>query len=65
MSTKTCSILIGRKAICNYLKISKGTFYEFVDAGLPVKKIGKKRIRWIAHCDQLNDWGKEVSKNNV
>ena len=64
MMVKTCSILVGRQSICNYLKISKNEFYEFIDAGMPIKKIGKKRKRWIAHCDQLNDWVREIVRQD-
>ena len=62
MPVKTCSILVGRKAICNFLKIGKHEFYEFVEAGMPIKKIGKKRKRWIAHCEQIDEWGKKISE---
>jgi len=63
MPEKSCSILIGRKAICNFLKISKNGFYEFVEAGMPVKKIGKKRKRWVGHCEEIESWGKKISSN--
>lgn len=61
MAAKTCSLLVGRQEICNYLKISKKVFYDFVAAGMPVKKVGKNSQRWIAHCEQIEEWGRKIS----
>ena len=61
MATQQCNGLIGRKAICNYLQISKTTFYDLVECGLPVRKLGRLRDRWIGHCDELDRWFAEVS----
>jgi len=43
--------LIGRKAICDFLKISPNTFYKLVQEGLPaVRRAGGT---WTAHADDI------------
>ena len=51
-------VLIGRKAICNYLNISKNTFYDLVAAGLPA---AKKAGTWISHMDALEEYFRETA----
>jgi len=49
--TKTDKVLIGRKAICDYLDISEYIFAKLVEFGLPVRDIDN---RWYAHVDNLD-----------
>ena len=45
--------LIGRKAICGYLKCGHGAFYKLVEAGAPIHK---RNGLWTAHCLELDGW---------
>ncbi len=44
-------ILIGKKAILDYLQLSENTFFKFVKRGLPVRVIEN---RYYAHTDNLD-----------
>jgi len=50
---RSCStkILIGKKAILDYLQLSENTFFKFVQRGLPVRVIEN---RYYAHTDNLD-----------
>jgi len=52
-------ILKGRNSICTFLEISKAVFYQLVDQGLPVKKVGKF---WYGHQDVLKNWFRDFVK---
>jgi hypothetical protein len=53
LSDKVSGFLYGREAICDFLRISKGRYYSWVDEGLPVRVI---KNRLVAHTDELNTW---------
>ena len=44
-------ILIGKKAILDYLQLSENTFFKFVKRGLPVRVIEN---RYYAHKENLD-----------
>jgi len=46
-------LLVGLKEILAFLKMSKPTFYDFVQEGLPAAVING---RWYAHADNLERW---------
>lgn len=50
MDSKT---LTSRGRICAHLEIGKSTFYALVEAGLPVRRFGR---RWMAHAEVLDRW---------
>jgi len=51
-------VLIGRKAICNYLDISKNTFYALIEAGLPA---AKRAGTWVSHADVLEEYFRKTA----
>ena len=63
MTEKDCGLLIGRQKICEFLKIGKNEFYDFIYAGAPIIKFGKNNRRWMAHCDALDCWGRDLTEN--
>jgi len=50
---ETQKILIGRKVICDFLKVGKNVFYKLEEEGMPVVKRGGQ---WVAHKDRLNEY---------
>jgi hypothetical protein len=53
-------LLNSRDDICTFLNIGKAVFYQLVDLGLPVKKIGRA---WRGHRDVLEKWFKDYIEN--
>lgn len=51
-------VLVGRKAICNYLDISKNTFYTLIKAGLPA---AKQAGTWVSHVDVLEEYFRKIA----
>lgn len=50
-------VLIGRKAICKYIGVSKNLFYPLINEGLPAQKgVGG----WRAHAEVLDDYFKKI-----
>ncbi|RLF92430.1 hypothetical protein DRN50_08955 [Thermococci archaeon] len=45
--------LIGLRSICDYLQVSRKVFYDLVDKGLPVKRLGN---RWVSHTEVLDKY---------
>lgn len=53
------NVLIGRKAICEYLdNITKALFYKFIDMGMPAVVIDG---RWYAHIDNIDKWFQKLT----
>ena len=54
-------VLIGRKAIEQYLEVSKTTFFALVDDGMPaaLRRIGGREY-WISDKDLMDDWFKAL-----
>ena len=52
-------ILIGRKAICVYLQISKNLFYKLVRAGMPANNATGC---WVSYTDHLDQFFREISR---
>lgn len=47
-------LLIGKKDICDYLKIGEPMFYELIrKIGMPARVINN---RWYAHSDNIDDF---------
>jgi hypothetical protein len=58
--SKSDKILVGRKAIMDFLHISsKDLFQFFIKSGLPAELINN---RWWAHTDNLEDYFKHVTR---
>lgn len=55
---KSSKLLIGVKAIMEYLQITEPIFYKFVKRGLPAIVIDG---RWYAHTDNLDDYFKKIT----
>ena len=51
-------VLIGVKAVTEYLSISEPTFYKFINLGLPAIVIDG---RWYAHTDNIDDYFKKIT----
>lgn len=57
---KSDKIIVGRKAIMDYLNIaSKDLFQFFIKNGLPAELINN---RWWAHADNLDDYFKHITR---
>lgn len=55
-------LLIGRKAICNYLRIGNRLFYELVAEGAPISKgVGG----WRSHGELLEEYFKREIKASM
>ena len=50
---KKDGLLQGRDEICEYLGISRPTFENFIEWGLPARY---EQGRWYAHTETLNTW---------
>lgn len=57
-----CNILIGRKAICEYLGIGRRLFYMLVKEGAPIVKAAGG---WRSHKDLLDEYFKKTIKGMV
>jgi len=51
-------ILIGAKAIMDYLVISRPTFRKFIEMGMPATVIDG---RWYAHTDNLDKFFQKIT----
>lgn len=48
-----CKVLFTRQKICEYLGISKETFYALVADGMPVEQ---KAGQWCGHVESIEDF---------
>ena len=55
-------LLIGRDEIIEYLSISKGLFYNFVEMGLPAVVI---KNRWYAHKDNIDNFFQSLTRHRI
>lgn len=62
MENNGSKTLIGLKMICEYLEITKPTFYQFVQMGLPARIVNK---RWYAHKENIDAFFKHLTHNRV
>ena len=56
------NLLAGRDEILEYLKISRNTFYKFVNMGLPVRVIDN---RLYAHKTNIDDFFCKITRQSV
>jgi hypothetical protein len=52
-------LLIGKKAITDYLQIGDGMFYEMIRLGMPARAVNK---RWMAYPDNLDEFFKVFTR---
>jgi len=53
-------VLIGTKAVCDYLAISRPTMYKLIEEGAPIRKgVGG----WWSHADLLDEYFKRQLQN--
>ncbi|MCU0589870.1 MAG: hypothetical protein MUC33_01400 [Desulfobacterales bacterium] len=46
-------LLVGKKAITDYLGVGDSLFYELINAGMLARAFNK---RWMAHTDNIDDF---------
>jgi|APFre7841882793_1041355.scaffolds.fasta_scaffold159115_1 hypothetical protein len=62
ISKQTTGVLIGKKAIAEYLHVSRDSFYEFIKLGLPAVVINN---RYYAHKENIELWFQGITRQQT